>query len=153
MSSLSVIGEHLLGGCDLASGRKAQDSYCWSSCEFDSSGTELTQHRGYRAAQSRCRPTNVPLRVLKALREDVSAWPGARGEPDAARGAEHQQRLAGLEPSLPLDRDVARDVSDGERAGLVEAHAVGDGEGLGLRRDSHLSETAIREDRHHSIAG
>src|SRR5262245_42071749 len=41
-----------------------------------------------------------------------------RGEPDTAGRAQHQQRLAGLEPPLPADRHVARNVGNGKRAGF-----------------------------------
>src|SRR5262249_49079844 len=52
----------------------------------------------------------------------------ARRQAAAARGAEHQERLAGLETALPADGDVARDVRNRERARLVERHRARDGE-------------------------
>ena len=75
-----------------------------------------------------------------------------RGEADAAGRAEHQQRLAGLEPSLPADRHVARDVGDGKCAGLVEVHASGNRERLDLVGQRLLGQAAVGEDGHHAIA-
>jgi hypothetical protein len=54
-------------------------------------------------------------------------------EADAAGGAQDQQGLAGLEATEPADRDVARDVRDRKRAGLLEAHRRGNRVRLGLR--------------------
>src|SRR2546427_3296339 len=44
-------------------------------------------------------------------------------ETDAARGAQDEQGLAGLQPALPPDRHMARDVRDRKGARLLEAHA------------------------------
>ena len=75
------------------------------------------------------------------------------GEADAARRSQHEQRLAGLEASLPAEGHVARDVRDGKGTGFVEGHARGHGEGFRLFRDGLLGEPAVGQRGHHAVAG
>ena len=48
-----------------------------------------------------------------------------RGQPHAARRAQHQKRFAGLQPCLVVERHVACAIGDLEGGGVGEAHAVG----------------------------
>src|SRR5262245_12617565 len=69
-----------------------------------------------------------------------------RGEPHTAGGPQDQQRLAGLQAALPVDRHVARDVGDRKSARFLEAHPGGDRDRLRLGRDRHLRGTTVGVD-------
>ena len=76
-----------------------------------------------------------------------------RRQPDAARGAQHGQRLAGLEAGAVLERVVAGAVGDGERGGALEIEIGGDLDELVGRDGGALARRVEIGVAHDPVAG
>ncbi len=75
------------------------------------------------------------------------------GEPGAAGGAEHDQRLAGLELGAHAQRIERRAIGDGEAGGAVEIESVRDFDQKVRRHRDRFARRAPADIAHHPVAG
>ena len=75
-----------------------------------------------------------------------------RRQPDAARRAQHQHGLAGLEVGLPADRDMRGNPGGREGGGHDVGHALRHVEGFRFLRNGGFGIAAPPEDRHDAVA-
>src|SRR4029077_15273179 len=74
-----------------------------------------------------------------------------RGEADAARGAEHEQRLAGLELRSILERVLRGAIGQKQRGRFVEGHRIGNLPAVSRGTDHFLSHAALYRTHEHAI--